>query len=89
MQNAKFDTFWKYYPKHKGKAEAVKAFSKINPDNELLEQMLTSLEEQKKSNDWKKNNGQFIPLPSTWLNQMRWEDEVELNTYSEFDENPF
>jgi len=29
----------------------------------------------KKSNEWTENKGQFIPYPSTWLNQHRWEDE--------------
>ena len=43
----------------------------------LLEEMLQAIEEQKKSNDWQKDNGQFIPYPYTWLNQGRWKDEVE------------
>jgi hypothetical protein len=27
------------------------------------------------SADWTKNNGQYIPLPATYLNGRRWEDE--------------
>ena len=38
--------------------------------------MIVAIERQKKSNDWKKDNGQFIPLPYTWLNGERWEDEA-------------
>ena len=41
---------------------------------ELLETMLSAIEKQKASAQWK--DRQFIPLPSTWLNKHRWEDEV-------------
>jgi len=27
---------------------------------------------------WRKDNGQFIPNPATWLNQRRWEDELAI-----------
>ena len=30
----------------------------------------------KKSKEWKKENGKYIPHPTTWLNQKRWEDEL-------------
>ena len=33
-------------------------------------------DEVKELDDWKKQNGKYIPYPSTWLNQKRWEDEV-------------
>ena len=36
--------------------------------------MLTAIEKQKASSQWK--DSQYIPLPSTWLNKHRWEDEV-------------
>jgi len=32
---------------------------------------------QKATEQWRKDNGQFIPHPQTWLNQRRWEDDVE------------
>ena len=36
-----------------------------------------ALEAQKASFDWQKENGRYIPLPATWLNGKRWEDELE------------
>ena len=39
--------------------------------------MLSAIDTQKKSDQWKKDGGQFIPNPATWLNQRRWEDEVQ------------
>ena len=72
-----FDDFYKHYPKKKNKAQAEKAWNKIKPTADLLEKMLLSLEQQKESKDWKKDNGQFIPYPSSWLNGRRWEDELD------------
>lgn len=72
-----FDSFWKSYPKKKGKDKCMRWFSSHKVTSELLDQMLQAIEEQKKSKDWQKENGQFIPYPYTWLNQGRWKDEVE------------
>ena len=74
-----FDTFWKEYPKKIGKVVAEKAFYKHKPTPELLEKMLLAIQEQKKSDQWVKDGGQFIPHPSTWLNQKRWEDELTIS----------
>jgi predicted phage replisome organizer len=73
-----FGLFWKSYPKRVGKGAAEKAFSKIKPSKETLNQMLDAIEKAKKSDQWKKDGGQFIPYPATWLNQKRWEDELEI-----------
>ncbi len=70
-----FDRFWQAYPKKQGKQQAQKAWQKINPDESLESVILEALEAQKLSEQWQKNNGQFIPMPSTWLNDRRWEDE--------------
>lgn len=71
-----FDEWWEVYPKHEGKQNAVKAFVKINPDAELLEKMISSVKVWKNSQQWTKDGGQFIPMPATWLNGRRWEDET-------------
>ena len=69
-----FDMFWIAYPKKVGKEAARKAWAKANPD---LAMVLNALEWQKVSPQWFKNNGQYIPNPSTWINQHRWEDEKQ------------
>lgn len=38
--------------------------------------MLSTLEKQKKSEQWQSDGGKFIPYAATWLNGQRWEDEV-------------
>jgi hypothetical protein len=76
-QDERFDTFWKAYPKKVGKGAAKKAFIKAKVNDNLLSQMLTAIEIQRRTHQWQKENGQFIPNPSTWLNQSRWEDEPQ------------
>ena len=73
-----FASFWSAYPRKVSKAEAQKAFAKVNPDETLLATILSAVERAKASKDWTKDDGQFIPHASTWLNQRRWEDEVAI-----------
>ena len=68
-----FESFWKQYPKKIGKGEAYKKWMKI-PTN-AIDKINKALQWQIKCDQWIKDNGQFIPLPSTYLNQCRWEDE--------------
>jgi len=74
--NDKFEQFWVVYPKKVGKKEARKAFEKINPSDELFGKMRVAIEQQKKSEQWRKEGGRYIPNPATWLNGARWEDEI-------------
>ena len=41
-----------------------------------METLLSALEQHKKSPQWTKDGGQFIPYPATWLNGKRWKDQV-------------
>lgn len=70
-----FTRFWEAYPKKKDKTKARKAFEKALKQTDL-DTMLQALEAQKRSPDWQRDGGQYIPLPTTWLNGCRWEDEV-------------
>jgi len=79
-----FSLFWENYPKRKDKLKAEKAFKKIKADDQTMASILLALETQKESNDWLKDDGQFIPLPATWLNGRRWEDEIS-NKKSEWE----
>lgn len=76
-QESGFDQFWRLYPKKRSKGQAEKTWVKISPDDELYKQILAGLENAKKSIDWQKDGGQYIPYPSTWLNAKGWEDEYK------------
>lgn len=78
-----FNQFWSAYPRKQGKAKAAQAFAKLKPDESLLEEILAALDWQKQSASWTKENGQFIPLPATYLNGRRWEDEKPTTTQPE------
>ena len=71
-----FTVFYSAYPKHTGKKKALEVWLKLKPSEELLQTILKGIEVQKRSNQWQKNNGEFIPYPATWLNGRRWEDEA-------------
>lgn len=68
-----FEVFWTAYPRKVGKGAARKRFDTAIKKT-TLEVMLSAIEAQKKSDQWTKDGGQFIPHPSTWLNQERWSD---------------
>ena len=90
LQEERFTEFWKAYPKKVGKGAALKAYAKIKPTAELHKEMLEALEKQKHSVQWRRDGGQYIPNPSTWLNQSRWEDEVPMASgYGEGGAMPF
>lgn len=71
-----FDRFWSAYPRRTAKAAAERAWKRAKGDTRI-EEILKAIEAQKKTHAWKKNNGEFIPHPATWLNQGRWQDEVK------------
>ena len=68
-----FERFWSVYPRKIGKQSAKRAFERVKVP---LETLVTAVERQKCSDQWTRNNGQFIPHPATWLNQGRWDDEL-------------
>jgi hypothetical protein len=42
--------------------------------------MLAAVAAQATTEQWRKDDGQFIPLPASWLNGRRWEDEASTAT---------
>lgn len=68
-----FERFWAVYPRKVGKQSAKRAFEKVKVP---LETLVTAVERQKCSAQWTRDNGQYIPHPTTWLNQGRWDDEL-------------
>jgi hypothetical protein len=77
-----FDRFWNSYPRKTAKAAAEKAWRKIEADESLLQTIISAIEQQRKSHEWTKDNGQYVPHPATWLNGRRWEDQVNIGNNS-------
>lgn len=72
-----FGHFWDSYPKKVDKQGSIRSFVKAIKKT-TLGTMLSALETQKVSSQWQKNAGQFIPNPTTWLNQERWNQTIEI-----------
>ena len=71
----RFDRFWEAYPQKRGKGDARKVFEKLKPSAELTERMISAISAQKRTDQWTRERGQYIPNPATWLRQERWDDE--------------
>ena len=74
-----FETFWKAYPRHTNtsKKETKNCFIRALRKTDL-DTILSAIELQKMSEQWKKNGTKYIPMPTTWLNGEHWDDEVEI-----------
>lgn len=85
-----FETFWSEYPKHINRNGCYKAFKGIKRVIDQMPEIMRSLEKFKRSQEWQKENGKYIPYPLTWLRQERWKDEqsIDCNT-SSFDGDEF
>lgn len=76
-RDARFDEFWSAYPKKVGKDAALKAWRRLKAPADTLPAILAALDWQKKSEQWGKDGGQYIPNPATYLGQGRWQDEPQ------------
>ncbi|MCL5024829.1 MAG: hypothetical protein M1497_15970 [Nitrospirae bacterium] len=71
-----FSLFYEAYPKKLKKAKAWEAWQKINPENGTFELIMDALKRFKETEEWRKDSGKYVPHPTSWLNQRRWEDEI-------------
>lgn len=73
-----FTSFWESYPKKLSKLDAMNAWAKLMPPDDVARRIISDVEAKRISPDWLKDGGQFIPYPATYLNGRRWEDLFEL-----------
>lgn len=81
LYSERFQDFWAHYPNRIGKGAAWKSWQRAaasfdGGEAELYEVVREPLMDARASEQWTKDHGQFIPMPATWLNQRRWEDEL-------------
>ncbi|MGE5607975.1 MAG: hypothetical protein ACM359_01865 [Bacillota bacterium] len=70
-----FIAFWKAWPagnRKSGRKQCRKTWHVANLES-LTHRIVAAVEASKKSRDWTKDGGAYIPCPQTWLNQARWE----------------
>ena len=70
-----FEEFWKLYPNKKsGKSAAFNKYMVAMRKTDSIT-IMDSLRKHIELRDWTKDNGQYVPMATTWLNQSRWEAE--------------
>lgn len=74
--------YHKLYPRHEARQDAVCAWNDADedgvlPDMAVLEE---ALEWQIPANNWTPGRKQYIPLPATYINARRWQDEPPIVT---------
>lgn len=72
-----FEQFWAIYPRKVGKQKCRQIWKRLKPSAELVEQIIKAVQAYKRTDQWKEDNGKYIPHPATWLHQGRWEDEID------------
>jgi hypothetical protein len=77
-EDERFDQFWAAYPRRQGKADARKAWRTMRKQLPELNAITDAIQNQKRSQQWTKDGGQFIPYPAVWLRGGRWADECEI-----------
>jgi hypothetical protein len=71
-----FDEFWKLYPRKVSKRVAQKMWERMTKDEQQA--AVEALPVHIKYWRLKETDADFIPHAATWLNQGRWEDELDL-----------
>ena len=79
-----FTTFWALYPKKQNKTLASKLFLKLPNDEQQL--AITNIERL-----FSQTPIQYVPMPSTYINNKRWNDELTTNPLNQKpqDEEPY
>jgi hypothetical protein len=71
-----FNEFYTLYPRKQGRRAAEKSWQRLSSleQQDALEALPNHIEYWK----LKQTEKDFIPHPATWLNQGRWEDELDM-----------
>ena len=81
--DALFDRFWQAYPgprkidKRKCRTRFAEILRASGDPDAMLQRILDGIERWRKSRDWTEDGGDYICAPLVWLNNERWDAEVE------------
>lgn len=71
---AAFEKFWAVYPKKLNRQDAERAFFEVGGAG-CIDEILAAVDSQSRSQEWRREQGRFVPRPSNWLRDRRWTDE--------------
>lgn len=69
-----FLRFWACYPRRDNRVAAVAIWRRMNPDPATVDRIITYAMGKALGEDWRKDGGKYIPMPTTYLNGKRWLD---------------
>lgn len=78
-----FDKFWKHYPRKIAKGDARKAWTQTARIRPPVEFILRAIDRARDTDQWRRDGGQFVPYPATWLRGERWDDVYEVEVLPE------
>jgi len=70
----RFDEFWSAYPRKERKKGAQTAWKRHRLDGKA-DEIIADIERSRGNGKWRGSDLKFCPLPTTYLNGARWEDE--------------
>lgn len=70
----RFDDFWSSYPRNVKKKDALTAWKSMKLDK-IADTIIADVQ-KRVDTEWKGQDMQYIPHPTTYLHQRRWEDET-------------
>ena len=70
-----FEEFWGAYPRKVSRKKAEQTWKRLEPSEELTKKIVAHVESQKRTSQWTRDGGEYIPHPTTYLNQERWKDD--------------
>ena len=77
QQEAWFAEYWALYPRHVGKASALKAWKKAATSEAIKDEIMAGLKAQlPEIMKVYRRDRTKVPHASTWLNGLRWEDDA-------------
>ncbi len=71
----RFERWYQHWPRKENRAKAEESWAAIDPDDALVDKMIATTQVYARSEKWREDGGKYIPHPSTWLNNARWNDE--------------
>lgn len=75
-----FTSFWENYPKKIDRESAWNAWKELNPSPTIVQQILSCLEQWKKSSQWTEDGDRFIPNAGKFLAKGYWESPPTAGT---------
>ncbi|MBF6792153.1 replication protein [Acinetobacter baumannii] len=85
-----FEIFWNTYPTCKRKSDKSGTFKTFEKYTRVisLEKLIAILNAFKLDSQWIKNDGEYIPAPSAWLNKKHWENDFWLKAAGLVEQQP-